>query len=64
MWILKEAVCDSGATLIRGIKKVLERMFGVSSYIDDIVIYNDSWEEHLRMLKDLFGRLRKARVTA
>ena len=24
----------------------------------------DSWEEHLRTLKELFGRLRRARITA
>ena len=28
-----------------------------------IVIYSDSWEEHLRTLKALFGRLRRARIT-
>ena len=37
---------------------------GVGSYIDDIVIYSDSWEEHLRTLKELFGRLGRARTTA
>ena len=55
---------NSGATLVRGLKKVLEGFSGVSSYIDDIVIHNDSWEEHLRTLKVLFGRLRGARTTA
>ena len=34
-------------------------MSGVGSYIDDIVIYNDSWEEHLRTLKELFGKPRR-----
>ena len=34
------------------------------SYIGDIVIYSDSWEGHLRTLKELFGRLRRARITA
>ena len=29
-----------------------------------VVIYNDSWEEHLKTLKELFGRLRRARITA
>ena len=43
--------------------KILEGMPGVGSYIDDIVIYSDSWEDHIRMLKELFGRLRKARIT-
>ena len=33
-------------------------------YIDDIVIYSDSWEEHLSTLKELFGSLRRARITA
>ena len=55
---------NSGATLVRGLKKVLEGLSGVGSYIDDIVVYNDSWEEHLRALKELFGRLRRAKNTA
>ena len=55
---------NSGATLVRGLRKILEGMPGVGSYIDDIVIYSDSWEDHIRMLKELFGRLRKTRITA
>ena len=42
---------NSGATLVRGLKKVIERMSGVCSYIDDVVVYSDSWDEHLRTLK-------------
>ena len=55
---------NSGVTLVRGLKKVLEGLSGVGSYIDDIVLYSDSWEEHLRTLKELFCRLRRARITA
>ena len=55
---------NSGATLVQGLKKVLDRLLGVGSYIDDIIIYSVSWEEHLRTLKELFGRLRRARITA
>ena len=57
---------NSGArlTLVRGLKKVLEGLSGIGSYIDDKVIYSDSWEEQLRTLKELFGRLRRARITA
>ena len=47
-----------------GLKKVLEVMSGACTYINDIVIYNDSWEEHFWAIKELFGRLRRARVTA
>ena len=55
---------NSGATLVRGLRKILEGMPGVGSYVDDIVIYSDSWEDHIKTLKELFGRLRKARITA
>ena len=55
---------NSGATLVRGLRKILEGMPEVGSYIDDIVIYSDSWEDHIKTLKELFGRLRKARITA
>ena len=55
---------NSCATLVRGLRKILDGIPGVGSYIDDIVIYSDSWEDHIRTLKELFGRLRKARITA
>ena len=58
------SMMNAGATLGRGLRKILEGMPGVRIYIDDMVIYSDSWEDHLRMLKELFGRLRKARITA
>ena len=54
---------NSGAALVRGLKKVLNGLSGVGSYINDIVIYSDSWKEHLRTLKELFGRLRRASIT-
>ena len=54
----------SGATLVRGLKKVLDGMSGVGSSIDDIVVYSNIWEEHLRKLKELLGWLRKAWITA
>ena len=53
---------NSRASPVRGIEKVLEGLSGVG-YINNI-IYNDSWEKHLGTLKDLFGRLRRARITA
>ena len=52
---------NSGATLVRGFRKIIEGMPGVRSYIDDIVIISYSWEDHFRTLKELFDRLRKAR---
>ena len=50
---------NSDAMLVRGLRKILD-----GSYIDDTVIYSESWEDRLRTLKVLFGRLKKARITA
>ena len=55
---------NSGTTLVRELRKILEGMPGVRSYIDNIVIYSNSCQDHLRTLRELFGRLRKARITA
>ena len=62
--IMPFGMVNSGATLVRELRKILEGMPGVGSYVDDIVIYSDSWEGHIKTLKELFGRLRKARITA
>ena len=43
---------NSGATLVRGLRKILEGMPGVGSYIDNIVIYSDSSYIHSE-IKDL-----------
>ena len=51
---------NSGATLVRGLKKVLDGLSGVGSYIDDILIYSDSWEEHLRTLKEYVWQAEKS----
>ena len=57
--ILTDAVSmvKSRATLVQEMKKVLEELPGVGCYMDDKVFCSDSWEEYLRTLKELFGRL-------
>ena len=36
------SMVNSGATLVRELRKILEGIPGVGSYIDDIVVYSDS----------------------
>ena len=40
--IMPFGMVNSGGTLVRGLRKILEGMPRVVSYIDDIVIYSDS----------------------
>ena len=46
-----------GATLVRGIRRLLGDLEEVKDYIDDIIIYTKDWEQHLLVLEEVFGRI-------
>ena len=50
-------ILNSGATLVRGLRKILEGMLGVGSYIDDI----ESWEDHLRIPDGTVWQVKKGK---
>ena len=54
---------NSGATLVRGMRKILAGMNNVDSYIDKLIIHTNDWQAHLQVLGELLRRLRKARLT-
>ena len=45
------------------INTVIAGVEGCSAYIDDVVVYSDTWEQHLRQVRSLMLRLRDARLT-
>ena len=51
---------NSGATLVRGMRKILAEMNNVDSYIDDLIIRINDWQAHLQVLGELLRRLREA----
>lgn len=55
---------NSGATLVRGMRKIFSGMTNVESYIDDLIIYNNDWDSHLATLNEVFQRLQHAKLTA
>ena len=53
------------ATFQRMMDQLLRGLEGfAAAYLDDLVIYSDSWEEHLLHIKKVFDRLREAGLTA
>ena len=42
---------NSSATFQRLVNKVISGLDGVGVYIDDIFIYGDTWEGHLRLIR-------------
>ena len=53
---------NSGASLFREMRQLLSGMDHVSSYIDDLIVYIEDWESHLRALEELLGRLQRANL--
>lgn len=51
------------ATFQRLINTVISGLEGCSAYIDDVVVYSDTWEQHLRHVHSLMCRLMEAKLT-
>ena len=54
---------NSAATYIKMMRKLTEGMKNIDHYIDDCLIYTDTWEEHLQVLEDFLSRVRAAGLT-
>ena len=48
---------NSGATLVRGMKRILSGMDNVARYIDDLIVYTDYWESHVAVVNQLLEGL-------
>jgi len=54
---------NSPATFQRLINRITENFEGCEAYIDDIVVFGSTWEQHLQRVRELFHRLRAANLT-
>ncbi|XP_077868782.1 uncharacterized protein LOC144359467 [Saccoglossus kowalevskii] len=57
-------IMNSGATMVRGVRKMLSGMCSFVSYVDDILVHTITWCEHLTALKELFTKMPDAQLTA
>ena len=54
---------NSPATFQRLINRLIADIDGCEAYIDDVIIYSDTWETHLKIMRKLFRRLSEASLT-
>jgi hypothetical protein len=54
---------NSGATFQRMMNNCLRDLNNVDTYIDDIVIYNYTWQDHVTTLDKMFDRLQQTNLT-
>ena len=53
-----------GATLVRELRMLIFNLENVDSYINDLIVYTEDWETHIRVLGELMNRLQQANLTA
>ena len=56
-------LCNAPATFQRALNLITGHLQGVQVYLDDVVVYSHSWEEHVCRLHDLFTALDEAQLT-
>ena len=54
---------NAPATFQRLVNNIIAEVEGCEAYIDDLVVYSETWENHLDQLHQLFDRLSKANLT-
>ena len=55
---------NSGTTFCRMIRKILHGVPNVDSFVDDMWIFTENWEDHKTSLRQVLDRLRSAKLTA
>ena len=55
---------NASSVFCRMMRKLLDGINHAESYIDDLVIYTDSWEQHLAVLQEVLDRLKLHNLTA
>ncbi|XP_066980073.1 uncharacterized protein [Macrobrachium rosenbergii] len=58
--VLPFGMTNAPSTFQSMVHEVIRGLEGVYAYLDDIVIASNTWDEHLKTLKELFRRLLKA----
>ena len=54
---------NSPATFQRLINTIIARIEHCEAYVDDTIIYNDEWNNHLGTIKAFFDKLSEAKLT-
>ena len=60
--VIPFGIKNAASTFQRMINMVIKGMKGIVVYIDGVIIFSDTWEEHLKQLKYFFEALQKANL--
>lgn len=61
--VMPFGMTNSGATFQRMMNIVIFELEGCEVYVDDLIVYSETWEQHILRIRALFDRLAKAKLT-
>lgn len=61
--VMAFGMCNAPATFQRLVNTVLSGLANCNAYLDDLIVYTSSWEEHMQILEQVFTRLAAASLT-
>ncbi|CAM1295897.1 Uncharacterised protein r2_g521 [Pycnogonum litorale] len=61
--VMPFGLVNATAVFSRMVRKLLDGVKGVENYVDDIVVHSKDWETHLKILDEVFERLRSGGLT-
>lgn len=61
--VMAFGMCNAPATFQRLINTVLAGVKNCNAYMDDLIIYSNTWESHMLTLSEVFSRLAHANLT-
>ena len=54
---------NADATLVRAMRPILRGLDGVTFYMDDIIIFSNTWEEHKETVRHVLQRFSEHNIT-
>ncbi len=61
--VMAFGMCNAPATFQRLVNTVLSGLTNCNAYLDDLIVYTTTWEEHVQILEQVFARLANASLT-
>jgi hypothetical protein len=61
--VMPFGLVNAGASCVRLMRKLLNGMENVDSFVDDIFVYTHTWDEHVKVLRELVSKLHSANLS-
>src|SRR6218665_1450441 len=61
--VMPFGLVNSASSYNRMMRKLIDGIKQLESYVDDVLAHTQNWEEHLKVLEKFFKRVKDARLT-